>query len=218
MKIKIYPSLISSNLLNLENTITQLSPFCDGFHLDVMDNHFVPNLTVGFDLINQIATFTNKQLSVHLMVEQLLTVIERLKIGAKSIVAVHVETTITDTLLETIKKQNWLISIAINPDTPLEKVYPWTYKVDQILLMSVMPGFSGQQFIPESIERLKKLAAYKKEHALHFDIAMDGGITKHIIAQLSFLGCNSFCVASAIFNMDDPVAALKGLYEIDSKI
>ncbi len=213
MNIKIYPSLISSNLLDLEKTITELSPYCDGFHLDVMDNHFVPNLTMGPDFVNQIAEHTDKQLAVHLMVEQPLTIIERLKMNRNAIIAVHVETDFSKTVIEKIKARGWLVSIAINPSTPLERIYQWAAQVDQILLMSVQPGFSGQQFIPESVGRLQKLVNYKKEHSLRFEIAMDGGINSHNIAQLVSIGCTSFCVASAIFNAANPALALKKLSE-----
>jgi ribulose-phosphate 3-epimerase len=87
--IKIFPSLISSNLINIEKTLVELGPVCDGFHIDVMDNHFVPNLTWGPSFVNQIAQYTNKPLSIHLMVENPETIIEQLRVKQKSIIIVH---------------------------------------------------------------------------------------------------------------------------------
>ncbi len=211
-QIKIFPSLISSNILNLEKTVIELGPFCDGFHIDIMDNHFVPNLTWGPPIVNQIAARTDKPLSVHLMVEKPETIINQLRLKEKSSISIHIENENIDKLIRLIQEKKQRASIAIKPETPLEKLYPFLKTIEQVLLMSVEPGFSGQKFLPNSIQRLKELIAYRKTNDLTFEIAMDGGINEHNIHQLFLEGCTSFCIASAIFSSSHAINAIKDLY------
>jgi len=211
-QIKIFPSLISSNLLHIEKTLIELTPYCDGFHIDIMDNHFVPNLTWGPPIVNLIAAYTNKPLSIHLMVENPETIIKQLKVKERSSISIHIENKNTNELITLIQEKKLKTSIAIKPHTPLENLFPFLKTVDEILLMSVEPGFSGQTFLPESIKRLEDLSAYKKNNSLNFEIAMDGGITAENIHQLFLNGCSTFCIASAIFSTKNPQYALKELY------
>ncbi len=213
MKIKIFPSLISSDLLNLERTIQELEPHCDGFHIDVMDNHFVPNLTWGPAFVNRIAQCSKKPLSVHLMTEKTEEIIEQLRLKPESSVAFHCENNNPQDLISLIKSKKLKASIAINPKTPLGILFPYLDTVDQVLLMSVEPGFSGQQFLPESVFRLKTINDYKQQHHLSFEVAMDGGITANNINQLAQAGCSYFCIATAIFNTQNHLQALEGLYK-----
>lgn len=210
--VKIFPSLIASNLFKLEALIVELEPTCDGFHVDVMDNHFVPNLTWGPLFVNQIAQFCKKPLSVHLMIENPESVIEKLKLKHKSTVAFHIESTANVEKLITLITEKASPSIALKPTTKLETIFPYLHNVNQVLLMSVDPGFSGQQFLSESIERLKKLVDYKQQHSLTFDIAMDGGINQDNIHELVRAGCSTFCIGSAIFQTKSPVDEIKTLY------
>lgn len=211
--IKIFPSLIASNLFKLEATMVTLEPVCDGFHIDIMDNHFVPNLTWGPLFVNQIATFSNKPLSVHLMVEKPETIIDQLKLKPRSTLAFHVETTSdVDSIISRITSKKLLVSIALNPTTPLETIFPYLKKVDEVLLMSVAPGFSSQKFLPESYTRLQALVSYKKQHDLSFAIAMDGGINQNNIHELTRKGCSTFCIGSAVFDATNPVTEVKALY------
>ncbi len=146
---RIFPSLISGNLLNLQSDITLLDPLCDGYHLDVMDCHFVPNLTWGPQFINAIASVTKQTLWVHLMTTNPACVIEQLDIPQKSMVEIHIELEYKiEAILTIIKKRGWLPGLAISPETPLEKLYPFLPLCHYVTIMSVTPGFSGQQFIP----------------------------------------------------------------------
>lgn len=211
-QIQIFPSLISSNILNIENTLIELKPYCDGFHVDIMDNHFVSNLTWGPPVVNQIAAHAEKPLSVHLMVEKPETIINKLILKEKSSIAFHIENGNTHEIIKLIQTKKLRTSIALNPQTNLDTIFPFLKSVDQVLLMSVEPGSSGQKFLPESLNRLKALTAYKKENNLTFQIAMDGGITNENIHQLFKNGCSTFCIASAIFSTSNPIEALKNLY------
>lgn len=214
-KAQIYPSLMSADLLNLEKVIKTLEPHCDGFHIDIMDNHFVPNLTWGPDLTNAIAKATKKPLLVHLMVEKPEDMITKFKLTPQSIISFHLEATQTPQVaISAIKKAGYMPSIAIKPKTPIKALYPWIDEgLPHILLMSVEPGFSGQAFIESSVDRLKELVAHKRELQKDVIISMDGGITKNNIGILHRLGAEQFAVASGIFGEPDAVAALKGLYQ-----
>ncbi|MGE0206793.1 MAG: ribulose-phosphate 3-epimerase [Candidatus Babeliales bacterium] len=211
--MKIYPSLISADLLNLHTVIKNLEPHCDGFHLDIMDNHFVPNLTWGPMFIKAIAHATTKPVFVHLMIENAEKFLEKIEIKRASTVSFHIENTKNiSEAIQRIRENKWHANIAIKPNTPLEKLFPYLGMIDSVLLMSVDPGFSGQRFLESSWERLKKLAAYRKEEKMNFMICMDGGINSTNIAELARNGCDEVGVAAAIFSTPDPVAALKELY------
>jgi ribulose-phosphate 3-epimerase len=210
----IYPSLISSNLLALGTEVQQLEPYAAGFHLDVMDFHFVPNLTWGPDFINALRKVTDKKLWVHLMVDYPEKYFERLKLSPHDIVTIHLESpsslSITS-LCTTIKSYNWIPSIALNPHTPLEALIALPVALEHVLLMSVQPGFSGQTFLPFVLHKLKALNAFRQAHNLSFTIGLDGGITQEKILELKHLGANQLAVASALFNTSNPRKTLKNL-------
>lgn len=208
----IFPSLISADLLNLEKELKALDPYSPGYHLDCMDYHFVPNLTWGPNFIQAIEEKTSHQLWIHLMVDNPLMWVENLFLYPKTIVTFHIETMKNPAeLMRLIRQKQWLPSIALSPQTPIEEILPYTYQAYQILIMSVNPGKSGQQFIEETKDKIQALADYRKAHNLNFKIAMDGGISAQNIRQLTTLGVDHFAVAQAIFGQPDPVKALQKL-------
>jgi ribulose-phosphate 3-epimerase len=212
----LYPSLISSDLLILGQTIKELEPFCSGFHLDVMDYHFVPNLTMGPDFVNAIRKVAKKRLWVHLMVEDPKKYIDRLNLHHGDIVSVHYET-VTEPMMQKLVREvhgrKLLFSLAINPTTAVEVVKPYMYEniIDQVLLMSVQPGFSGQSLLPDSYHRLQELHDLRDEHEVNFSIGMDGGINAENLAKLIKNGVDDFAVASGIFGEGKPLESLKKL-------
>lgn len=212
--IQIFPSLISSNLLNLQKEIELLEPYCEGFHLDVMDFHFVSNLTWGSQFINSIRAATSKTISVHLMVDYPEKYLEQFNLYKNDIISVHIESPSNvsfNQLFSNIRSLNLVPSIAIKPTTPLETIVSCPVAIEHILLMSVEPGFSGQSFLPYSINRLKALNNFRIAHNLNFTICMDGGITSHNINELIKNGADQFAIASAIFSHKDKISALKKL-------
>ena len=215
-KAQIFPSLMSADLLNLEKVIKALEPHCDGFHIDIMDNHFVPNITWGAHLTNQIAQISIKPLLVHLMVEQPDDLINKLKLTHGSVISFHLEAAENPhPIIELITKLGYTPSIAIKPSTQLAKLYPLIDAgIPHVLLMSVEPGFSGQEFIANSKDRLKELVDYKTNNKKEFIICMDGGINSQNIADLHTLGAQQFAVSSALFGTKDPLEALKELYQL----
>ncbi len=209
---KVYPSLIAAKLLEIKQEVEKLEPYCAGFHLDVMDNHFVPNLTFGADFINEVTSITNKQLFVHLMIDNPFEFLNQINLKKGDIVSVqYASMQEIPRMLNTIKEKDLITSIAINPDIPLEKIYPYINTLDQVVIMSVKAGFSGQKFIPETKNKAHDLALYREENNLSFDICMDGGIDTDNIQKIAKIGVDSFVVGSRIFNSQNPIETLKEL-------
>jgi len=217
--VEIFPSLISSDLLNLEKTIKLLDKQCDGYHIDVMDDHFVPNLTWGPAFVNAIRNATDLPMHVHLMVEDPEKWVERLELKGFDILIFHIEvflgsTKICRDLIESVKKKNWQVGIAINPDTDVEDVFEYLKDIDHVLLMSVQPGFSGQKFIPEVLQKVEPILKKRRDKDLSFTLGMDGGIDKENIALVEDEGVDQIGIASGIFSQKDWVAALGELYRL----
>ncbi len=202
--IEIFPSLISADILSLKNVIGLLDNHVDGYHLDVMDFHFVPNLTFGPAFVHAIANATDKPLHVHLMVDNPEQWLEVLKLRPCDVFVFHYEATSQHMqLIDAVKQRGYKVGIAINPDTPPESVMEFVPHVDQVLVMSVQPGFSGQKFMPQVMEKLPKLSGAT--------IAMDGGIGPDNISVLAQKGVTQFGIASAIFDTSDPVQTIRDL-------
>lgn len=207
---EIFPSLISADLLCLREELITLEPYVAGFHLDVMDFHFVPNLTWGPSFINQIRAATEKQLWIHLMVDYPETYFDRLILHAGDIVTLHIESPSLydfNTLSSEISQRGWIPSVALNPITPLDVLNDLTIK--HVVLMSVEPGFSGQQFIPDILEKLKALNAKRSQTGISYTIALDGGINEHNFEELIQNGADQLAIASALFSQPNRIAAIK---------
>jgi len=208
----IFPSLIAGNLLNLQKEIKTLDSHVDGYHLDIMDNHFVPNLTWGPMFINAIARATYRTLWVHLMVDNPMDWTSLLFLPPGSIYTFHLEAKKEiPKLIKQIKEKKWLVSIAINPKTSVEEIFPLLNILDQVLIMSVEPGFSGQNFLPKVIEKIERLAAYRDTSGSTFHISVDGGIDKDNISMLAKKGVNDFAIANGIFKAANSIMRLQEL-------
>ncbi len=210
-KLNFFPSLISADILNLKTVIKELEPYCAGFHIDIMDFHFVPNLAFSPEFSNDMRTISKKKLWVHLMVDNPEKYIDLLKLNAHDIVSVHYERLSSPKILQKLKSLKLVASLAIKPSTPLAELLPFLEEVDHILLMSVEPGFSGQPFKPEALERLKHLNKLRTEKKLNFKIGIDGGVTEENIAELLLYGANDIALASTLFESPDPVKVLQEL-------
>jgi ribulose-phosphate 3-epimerase len=212
---KIFPSLLAANQLNLEHEIKKLEAQSNGFHVDIIDNHFAPNLGLSIDTCNRIATITHKQLYIHFMVDSPIPLLEKLTIPPAHIIAVHVERPEhLDRALELIARKKCLPSLALSPETPLSAVKPYLDRVHNLLLMSVTPGFSGQKFNPSVLKKLEQIPALQKEAKHQLTITIDGGITTETIGTLAKGGGDIFCIGSAIFQAPDSLTALEALKDM----
>ncbi len=213
--LHIYLSLMAVKSSDIKKEINLLQPLCAGFHIDVMDNIFVPNLMWNNpqevnNLVRQI-----KSPWIHLMVEKPDLFYAQLTLPEGTIVSFHIETEIdVFRFIKTIKEKKQRASIAIRPKTPIKEVVPFVHVVDQILLMSVEPGFSGQPFLESTFGKLAQLVAYRQQHDAHFKIGLDGGINEENIIQLVQEGMDDCAIAGAIFQHNDHSAALQKLQKL----
>lgn len=205
---KIYPSLISGDILNLATSIKTLEPHCAGFHLDVMDFDFVPNLTWGPIFINAIRKITKKQVWVDLLVQYPEKYIERLQLNKGDIVSIHLESKHQKNIFEQIQSLGLVPSIAIDPHTEITSLIPYLGQVGHVLLMSVTPGFSGQKFVPTSIERLEQLHALIEHLHRKPLIGMDGGLNSATLPKILEIGIDTVAMATEIFENNNPIERL----------
>ena len=177
-KIQISPSILSADFSQLGNKIKRLEEGgADLIHVDVMDGHFVPNLTIGPPVIKALKKNCSLKFDVHLMISPVHKYIDAYSEAGADIITIHPEA--TEDLSASIKKVKDLkkkIGVSLNPQTKVSVIEDYLHKVDLVLIMSVNPGFGGQTFMPEVLEKIKKLKKIQKEKNLNFDIEIDGGI------------------------------------------
>ena len=177
-KIQISPSILSADFSKLGDEIVKLeNGGADMIHVDVMDGHFVPNLTIGPPIIKSLRKYTKLPFDVHLMISPVHKYIKNYADAGADIITIHPEA--TDNLsesIELIKSLNKKIGVSLNPDTPIDKIKNILSKVDLILIMSVYPGFGGQKFMPEVLDKIKTLNKLKINNKFNFNIEVDGGI------------------------------------------
>ena len=220
--MEIYPSIISSDLLNLARTLKLFDPHCDGYHIDIMDDHFVPNLTWGHAFVNAIVKVTPRPLNIHLMITNPDRFFGRLELRQNCDYCVfHIEAFEARdhviAMIEKIKARRVFVGIAINPGTNVEVIEPYLGLIDSVLVMSVNPGFSGQVFISQVLGKVKNLVFLKEKFGYHYKISIDGGINLDNISQVATHGAEECCIASAIFEAKNPLEALEILYRAVNK-
>ncbi len=200
-KIKISPSILSADFSQLGNEIKRLEEGgADMIHVDVMDGHFVPNLTIGPPVIKNLRKYTNIPFDVHLMISPVHKYIKDYADAGANIITFHPEA--TDDLLSSInhvKKLNKKVGISLNPDTNPSVIIDHLDKIDLILIMSVFPGFGGQKFIPEVLKKIKEIKNMKIEKNLKFDIEVDGGIDFNNSKLVVEAGANILVSGTTIF-------------------
>lgn len=205
----IYPSLMGANLLELGSIIKELDPYCPGYHLDVIDGHFADNISGGPAWINAIARVSEGVHWVHLMVTDPLHWLDRLELSERSIISIHYESFGEEqghslkAVIGAIKQRKWLASLAIKPKTNIAILPPLLSLLDQVLVMSVEPGFSGQDFIPDSLEKIQQIVRWRIENNLTLRIGIDGGISENNIAEVIAAGAQDLAIAGGIFGVRD---------------
>jgi ribulose-phosphate 3-epimerase len=208
--IEILPSLLSADFARLDQEITRVEAAgVRMLHLDVMDGHFVPEISIGPPVVRSIRTATDLHLDVHLMVSNPEQQVESfIKAGANSI-SVQVEAcTHLHRVLRVIQAHGLKAGAVINPSTPVAALDAVLDVVDYVLVMSVDPGFGGQTFIPRSLDKVMQLDRRRKEAGLQFAIEIDGGVTAKNVAAVVQAGCDWVVAGSAIFGNEDPSMAV----------
>ena len=200
-KIKISPSILSADFSQLGNEIKRLEEGgADLIHVDVMDGHFVPNLTIGPPVIKALRNYSTLPFDVHLMISPVHKYIKDYAESGADIITIHPEA--TDDLklsVNLIKKLNKKVGLSLNPDTPIDKIKKFLSSIDLVLIMSVYPGFGGQKFIPSVIDKIKELKNIKKKQNMKFDIEVDGGINFDNSKLLIEAGANILVSGTTIF-------------------
>lgn len=204
MKIKISPSLLSANAANMIEDIRKVENNVEMLHVDVMDGHFVPNLTFGVPLVKALRGMTDKILDVHLMIDNPSKYIKPFADAGSDIITVHAEAP-DDILwcLKEIKAMGKTSGLAINPDTPPSVIEQYLPYVDMVLQMTVFPGFGGQGMVTEAIKNLPVI----REMIGDKDLEVDGGIYAENVCELAEKGANVFVSGTGIFKQDNPALA-----------
>ena len=200
-KIKISPSILSADFSQLGNEIKRLEEGgADLIHVDVMDGHFVPNLTIGPPVIKVLRQYSTLPFDVHLMISPVHKYIKDYAEAGADIITIHPEATENiESSISLIKKLNKKIGLSLNPDSSIEIIEKFLSSIDLVLIMSVYPGFGGQKFIPNIVNKIKKLKSIKEKQNLKFDIEVDGGINFDNSKLVVEAGANILVSGTTIF-------------------
>ncbi|MFZ0412731.1 MAG: ribulose-phosphate 3-epimerase [Candidatus Acidiferrales bacterium] len=215
-KIEIAPSILASDFTHLAEEVRKVEEGgADVLHVDIMDGHFVPNISLGIPVVISLRKATRLPLDVHLMIERPEEFIEDFIAAGASRVLVHQEATPhLDRALSLIRENGAEAGAVINPATPVAFLAEVLGKVDTVLVMSVNPGFGGQKFIPGSVEKIRQLHQWRSRYNASFRIEVDGGVDLGNTAELAQAGVNTFVAGTSIFHTPDPAAAARQMRKL----
>lgn len=213
----IAPSILAADFSQLGDQVRCVDN-ADWIHVDIMDGHFVPNLSFGPDITATVDKITDQQLDVHLMIEDPEKWVDAYVAAGADCLIFHVEATDDHIgLAKKIRDKGIQAGFSVKPGTPIEPYLQDLEHFDLALVMSVEPGFGGQSFMPDQLDKVRALRQVIDEKNLNCVIEIDGGISEHTIEKSAEAGCDAFVAGSAVFKKDDPKAAVSQLRELASK-
>lgn len=206
--------MLAADFLHLEKDVEMVNANADIFHLDIMDGVFVPNISYGFPVVEAIARAARKPLDTHLMIVEPEKYVERFVKAGSSMVSFHLNATKDpDAVLAKIRECGAKAGLVINPDIPVESLFPHLKNCDYVMLMSVYAGFGGQKFIEDTYERVRTLKAELDAQGLDIPLEVDGGVSASNAAELIRCGADILVAGSAVFKAEDPadvIARMRG--------
>lgn len=204
--------MLAADFLHLEKDIETVNRYADIFHLDVMDGAFVPNISFGFPVIEAIASKAEKPMDVHLMIIEPEKYVDRFAALGTEMISFHLNASKDPAaLLKHIRSLGVKAGLVINPDIPVEELFPYLQDADYVLLMSVFAGFGGQKFIEATYDRIRTLKAEIARQGLDIKIEVDGGVSASNAAALAEAGAEIFVAGSAVFKAEDPAAVIAAM-------
>jgi len=212
--IQIAPSMLSADFLHLEKDVEMVNEYADLFHLDIMDGTFVPNISFGFPVVEAIAKKARKPLDVHLMIVHPEKYVERFAKAGAAYISFHYEAAKEDSeaIIGQIQALGVKAGIVINPDCPVEAIFPLLPKVDFVLIMSVFAGFGGQKFIPESLDRVRTVRAQlDRLGRKDVPVEIDGGVGPGNAAEIIRAGAEILVAGSSVFKSENPKETIEAL-------
>ncbi|RUR00709.1 ribulose-phosphate 3-epimerase [Labedella endophytica] len=214
MTARIHPSVLSADFVNMEAALGTIAT-ADAVHVDVMDNHFVPNLTFGLQMVERIQAVSPVPLDVHLMIDDPDRWAPEYAATGAAGVTFHAEAAVDAVLLaRELRSRGAKAGISLKPGTPIETIVDDLAEFDLVLVMTVEPGFGGQSFMQETMPKLEALAHVRERRGLSVDLQVDGGISADTIGIAAAAGADVFVAGSAVFGGDDPAARIARLREI----
>lgn len=211
---KVSPSILSANFSNLISDIKKVET-ADMLHIDVMDGHFVPNISIGIPVIASISKSSTMFLDVHLMISNPLDYIEEFSNAGSDLICFHIESdSDTKQTIRKIKSLSRKVGLALKPSTPISTIIPFINDIDMVLIMAVEPGFGGQSFMSDMLPKIKEARQLIDKTGLSIDLQVDGGINLGTAKLCTLNGANVLVAGSFIFGSQDEVNRIKSLQEV----
>jgi len=215
-ELKIAPSVLAADLGTLAAEVKRVEGVTDWLHLDVMDGHFVPNITIGPPVVASLRPHTGMFFDCHLMMTNPGDVLEAFASAGADLCSVHAEVGDTESLCAEMRRLGLGVGLAVNPETPYEAAAPYLRLVDLLLIMTVHPGFGNQSFMFDVMPKLAKASVQAEREGLTVTLQVDGGIDEETVPLVASLGARCFVAGTAVFGSPDPAQAVRRLHRAAS--
>ncbi|MCU0611598.1 MAG: ribulose-phosphate 3-epimerase [Candidatus Eisenbacteria bacterium] len=210
--VEIHPSLLAADFSQLGAEVRDVEPFVEGFHLDIMDGVFVPNISYGPVVVEAVRRVTSLPLHCHLMITSPAKYVAAFRAAGADSILVHIETLESpEEVFAAIRASGASVGLTLNPETPIQRALPWLPSIDELLIMSVHPGFGGQAFQPESLERVRLAAAHRDRAGRPVRISIDGGIGPENARRVIAAGADILVAGTSVFRAPNRREAVEAM-------